>query len=134
LKLGATGRFSVVSPGHSKLHSRADTDHDVFSGDIWLGEEAVSLGLVDGIGDPRQVLRAEFGEDVVLRPVDLRPQLPWPFSAMLPESVLAGVGSGQMSSDCEAATAAGEAAGEATVAALHALYHDEVVWGGHRFY
>ena len=42
---------------------------DLFSGDFWTGREALGLGLIDGIGDPRSVLRARFGERVVLVPV-----------------------------------------------------------------
>jgi signal peptide peptidase SppA len=37
---------------------------DLFSGAFWTGAEAVGLGLADGIGDMRGVLRARFGEKV----------------------------------------------------------------------
>ncbi len=35
---------------------------ELFSGDIWLGGRAVELGLVDGLGDLRSVMRAKFGD------------------------------------------------------------------------
>jgi signal peptide peptidase SppA len=49
---------------------RLKGERDVlFSGAIWAGAEAVELGLVDGLGDLRSVMRERFGEKVRLRPV-----------------------------------------------------------------
>jgi signal peptide peptidase SppA len=39
----------------------------LFSGAIWSGAEAVELGLVDGLGDVRAVMRQRFGPKVRLR-------------------------------------------------------------------
>jgi signal peptide peptidase SppA len=39
-------------------------DKELFSGDVWIGEKAVDLGLVDGIGDIRSFMREKFGEEV----------------------------------------------------------------------
>lgn len=39
---------------------------DLFSGDFWTGRQALDLGLVDGLGDLRGVLRKEFGDKVRL--------------------------------------------------------------------
>jgi ClpP class serine protease len=44
-------------------------DPDLFSGAFWSGEKAVSLGLVDRIGDLREVLREHYGENVAIKPV-----------------------------------------------------------------
>jgi serine protease SohB len=41
-------------------------ENDLFSGEYWTGRRAVSLGLVDGIGNLRGVLRERFGEKVVM--------------------------------------------------------------------
>jgi signal peptide peptidase SppA len=41
----------------------------VFTGDIFTGRRAVELGLIDGTGDLRSVLRARFGETVKLKVV-----------------------------------------------------------------
>lgn len=38
----------------------------LFSGEYWAGEEAVRLGLVDGLGEVRSLLRERFGEKVSL--------------------------------------------------------------------
>src|SRR4051812_39085901 len=40
-------------------------DDVLFSGEYWAGESAVSLGLADGIGDLRSILRARYGEKVL---------------------------------------------------------------------
>jgi signal peptide peptidase SppA len=35
---------------------------ELFSGDIWTGSQALSLGLIDGVGDMRSVMREKFGK------------------------------------------------------------------------
>jgi len=40
-------------------------ESDLFSGEYWTGTRALELGLVDGIGDLRGVLRERFGDKVV---------------------------------------------------------------------
>lgn len=53
-----------------------DSYEDLFSGAFWVGAEAVDLGLVDGLGDVRSVLRQRFGEDVQFRMIEpARPPL-----------------------------------------------------------
>lgn len=42
---------------------------DLFSGAFWTGQQALERGLIDGIGDMRQVLRERFGEKVRFRVV-----------------------------------------------------------------
>jgi len=36
----------------------------VFNGDVWTAEEAKKLGVIDGVGDMRSVLKDRFGENV----------------------------------------------------------------------
>lgn len=43
---------------------------DLFQGDIFLGPQAVDCGLIDGIGNIRQVMRQRFGEKVLLRVIE----------------------------------------------------------------
>jgi signal peptide peptidase SppA len=45
----------------ARLNGAGET---LFSGEYWTGSKAVALGLADGIGDMRSVLRQRFGEDV----------------------------------------------------------------------
>ena len=44
----------------------------LFEGGIWTGGAAVELGLVDGIGHLRPVLRSRFGDKVTFRPIAAR--------------------------------------------------------------
>ncbi|MFG1372532.1 S49 family peptidase [Xanthobacter oligotrophicus] len=41
-------------------------DESLFSGEFWLGTQAAGLGLVDGLGDVRSILKARYGEEVRL--------------------------------------------------------------------
>lgn len=47
---------------------KADDDA-LFSGEVWSGRRALELGLIDGLGDMRSVMRARFGDKVQLRVV-----------------------------------------------------------------
>ncbi len=38
-------------------------EDDLFSGEVWTGAEAVEIGLVDGVGHLKPVLREAFGEE-----------------------------------------------------------------------
>jgi signal peptide peptidase SppA len=56
-----------------KTRRGAKLDHangDLFTGAFWVGAEAKSLGLVDGLGDIRTILRARFGEKVQMRMIE----------------------------------------------------------------
>lgn len=49
---------------------------ELFSGEAWTGKRALALGLVDGLGDLRQVLKARYGDDVQIRSVVIQ-RMPW---------------------------------------------------------
>jgi serine protease SohB len=51
---------------------KPDEADEVFSGAFWTGRRARELGLVDGIGDLRTILRDRFGEDVRMRVISPR--------------------------------------------------------------
>jgi signal peptide peptidase SppA len=38
------------------------TKKKLFSGDVWLAEEAVKLGLIDGVGDLKSIMKERFGD------------------------------------------------------------------------
>jgi len=42
----------------------------LFSGDVFTGRRALELGLIDGIGDLRGVMRQRYGDTVKLRAVE----------------------------------------------------------------
>jgi signal peptide peptidase SppA len=53
-----------------------DSYDDLFSGAFWVGAEAVDLGLIDGLGDIRTILRQRFGDKVQFRMIEpARPPL-----------------------------------------------------------
>ncbi|MGF1457320.1 MAG: S49 family peptidase [Alphaproteobacteria bacterium] len=58
-------------------------DTDLFTGEVWHGEPAMALGLIDGIGDVRSILKDRFGEAVRMRMLSRR--RPW-WENMLPFS------------------------------------------------
>ena len=68
----------------------ADTDPDLFSGEFWLGRKAIGLGLADGIGDGRSVLRERYGRKMVMRRI-ARPR-GWLARRLRPGLLLAGDG------------------------------------------
>lgn len=45
---------------------------DVFNGDFFLAGEAKELGLIDDVGDLRTMLKARFGDDVVINPISTK--------------------------------------------------------------
>ena len=51
---------------------RLAADRDLFSGEIWVGREAVELGLADGIGHLDPTMRQLFGDRVRLVPYGQR--------------------------------------------------------------
>ncbi|UCH75098.1 MAG: S49 family peptidase [Rhodospirillales bacterium] len=54
----------------SRRGARLDApDKVLFDGTIWTGRKALELGLIDGLGDLRGVMREKYGEKVRLRPV-----------------------------------------------------------------
>ena len=40
------------------------TSRVIFNGDFWSGLKAVELGLIDGVGEMRSILKKKYGEDV----------------------------------------------------------------------
>jgi signal peptide peptidase SppA len=55
-----------------RLKAPEDT---LFSGEFWSGRQALAMGLVDGLGDLRTVMRERFGDKVQLRLVN--PERGW---------------------------------------------------------
>jgi signal peptide peptidase SppA len=50
----------------------ADDEEDLFSGDFWTAREAQKRGLIDDLGDSRQVLREKFGDKVKIREIEAK--------------------------------------------------------------
>ena len=58
--------FAALVQSRRGARLRGETE-TLFSGHVWVGAEAVDLGLADGIGDVRSVMRERFGEKVKLK-------------------------------------------------------------------
>jgi len=43
------------------------SDKKLFTGEFWVGQKAVDLGLIDGLADMRSVMRKRFGSKVKLK-------------------------------------------------------------------
>jgi signal peptide peptidase SppA len=49
------------------------TDKKLMNGDVWTATDAKNLGIIDGVGSMRSILRDKFGEDVKLQVFSPRP-------------------------------------------------------------
>lgn len=71
------------------------SDETLFSGEFWLATQAAGLGLVDGFGDVRSILKARYGEDVrmplIQPPGPFFRRRPGGFSAAAAHGALAAV-------------------------------------------
>lgn len=48
---------------------KLDDATELFEGDVWTGLDAMRLGLIDGIGEARAVLREKFGDKVRIKAI-----------------------------------------------------------------
>ncbi|MGR7996048.1 S49 family peptidase [Xanthobacter sp. ZOL 2024] len=76
----------------------------VFSGEFWLATQALGLGLLDGLGDVRGILKARYGDDVRMPLI----QGPSPFFLRKPGGFAGGVGAGLAHQAASGAMAAAE--------------------------
>ena len=53
-----------VAMVEDRRDGKVTKDEDVFDGRFWLAGDALDLGLIDGLGDLRTVLKDRYGEDV----------------------------------------------------------------------
>lgn len=58
----------VKSCRGNKLNS---TDKKLFNGDIWLGTQAIDLGLVDGLSDMKSLMQKKFGKNTKFMPFSM---------------------------------------------------------------
>jgi serine protease SohB len=75
----------------SRRGTRLSSETDLFNGEVWVGAEAVRLGLADGIGHLVPKLKAIYGEKVVLLPYGPRRSFLRRFGAQLVAETAAAV-------------------------------------------
>ena len=86
---------AIIDPMHKvfidhvaeRRGDRLATDRDLFTGDVWLGRDAVEVGLADGVDHPVPKLKALYGDKVRLVPYGQRR----PLLARLGAEALGGV-------------------------------------------
>jgi serine protease SohB len=66
--------------------AKLSDDEDLFTGEIWVGEEAVSVGLADGLGHLVPVMKQRFGENVKFRTYGQKKGVLQRFSSSLVQS------------------------------------------------
>jgi len=99
----------------SRREARLKGDEDeLFSGLFWAGDKAVERGLVDGIGTLREVLQSKFGEDVIIKTIEVK-------SGFSLRKLLLPGGSGSVDS-------AARAAGQGVASSALALAEERALW------
>ena len=66
--------------------AKLSDDKDLFTGEIWVGEEAVSVGLADGLGHLVPVMKQRFGDKVKFRTYGQKKSVLQRFSSSLVDS------------------------------------------------
>ena len=66
-------------------------DRDLFTGEIWLAERAKELGLIDGIGHLRPVMKDRFGDKVKFRRYGVKKGLLARFGAQVVDDAVRGI-------------------------------------------
>ncbi|AUQ75677.1 S49 family peptidase [Phaeobacter piscinae] len=70
---------------------KLDTSEDLYTGEIWLGRRAVSLGLIDGIGHLRPKMQARFGRKVRFRRYGIKKPLLGRIGVQIAQDALSGI-------------------------------------------
>ncbi len=86
---GIHGHF--IAHVKTRRGQRLDTTADLFTGEIWLGRQAVDLGLIDGIGHLRPMMRQRFGDKVRFRRYGPKRPFWSRFGAALAQDAIAGI-------------------------------------------
>jgi ClpP class serine protease len=72
----------------SSRGARLDQNADLFNADVWVGSQAVTLGLVDGIGHLVPKLKTDYGNKVKLVPLGRKRSLFQRFGLSLADETL----------------------------------------------
>lgn len=71
--------------------SRLNEETELFDGSIWVGDEAMPTGLIDGVGHLVPKMKEVFGDKVLLRPYQMKKPLFARFGASLVGNAMAEV-------------------------------------------
>ncbi|KII14528.1 S49 family peptidase [Phaeobacter sp. S60] len=70
---------------------KLDSSEDLYTGEIWLGRRAASLGLIDGIGHLRPKMQARFGPKVRFRRYGIKKPLLGRIGMQIAQDALSGI-------------------------------------------
>ncbi len=71
--------------------SKLDSETELFTGEIWLAQKAQALGLIDGIGHLKPMLKERFGDKVRLRHYGVRKPFLSRFGAQIVDDALGSI-------------------------------------------
>ncbi len=66
---------NFISQIKARRGKKLDEETELFTGEVWLANKAYELGLIDGIGHLKPVLKERFGDKVKFRPYGMRKPL-----------------------------------------------------------
>lgn len=75
----------------SRRGDKLDEKTDIFTGEVWLAQRAVDLGLIDGIGHLKPMLKERFGKKVKFRRYGLKRSFMSRFGAHMAQDAMASV-------------------------------------------
>ena len=76
---------------NARRDGKLPTDQDLFTGEIWLARRATELGLIDGIGHLRPMMKERFGDKVRFREYRAKRGLLSRFSAQIVQDAVHGI-------------------------------------------
>jgi len=75
----------------SRRAGKLPKGQDLFTGDIWVGQKAIEVGLADGLGHLVPVMKDRFGDKTTFRRYEQRRPLFQRFGAQLVDDTLSGI-------------------------------------------
>ncbi len=75
----------------SRRGAKLTTDKDLFTGEIWLAQKAVELGLIDGVGHIAPKMKERFGDKVQFRRYEMKRPFFRRFGASMIEDAVSGL-------------------------------------------
>jgi len=105
--------------------AKLDENTDYFQGDVWVGQNAVDVGIADGVGHAAAVLQERFGEDVSIREVS--PKKPGLLSRLMGRAN-AGLTLSEAKSGAGIAAGTAESAGAGAARAAIETIEERALW------
>ncbi|KMK66258.1 S49 family peptidase [Puniceibacterium sp. IMCC21224] len=82
---------NFINHVRSRRGDKLAADPDLFTGEVWIGESAVRVGLADGVGHLLPVMKERFGDKVKFRRFEMRKPLFLRFGAQMTQDAIAGI-------------------------------------------